>query len=205
MITRDVYVTRRKRVEPISVVYGSDAVSIRLRVADFIIPSGAEAVANVVSLGRATAYQVQCTVEGGAISFTPPVGFFQPGVNRMQVDVTMAGKHLITFVLDVHCESNLVADMDTTTPEAVRPMVERAEVAASNAEAAATSASNAATRAEQAADSIRFSTNETLTLSSEKVLSVNTADSAVSGSGLPITSGAVYSLVGNVEAILQSI
>ena len=53
---------------------------------------------------------------------------------------------------------------------------------------------------------IDFTTNETLNLDpATNVLSVNTATEASAGSMLPITSGAVYALVGNVETLLSRI
>lgn len=50
-----------------------------------------------------------------------------------------------------------------------------------------------------------FTTDETLTLDINNVLSVNTTDVAESGNQLPITSNAVYELVGDVSGLLESI
>jgi hypothetical protein len=53
---------------------------------------------------------------------------------------------------------------------------------------------------------IDFTTDETLNLNpATKVLSVNTATEASAGSMLPITSGAVYTLVGDIETLLSRI
>lgn len=53
---------------------------------------------------------------------------------------------------------------------------------------------------------IDFTTDETLNLNPDtKVLSVNTATEASAGSMLPITSGAVYTLVGDIETLLSRI
>ncbi|MDY3906235.1 MAG: hypothetical protein SOZ47_05485 [Lawsonibacter sp.] len=49
-----------------------------------------------------------------------------------------------------------------------------------------------------------FTTDETLTLK-EGVLSVNTADAAEQDNTLPITSAAVHSAMGNIEALLKTI
>lgn len=49
-----------------------------------------------------------------------------------------------------------------------------------------------------------FTTDETLTLKNG-VLSVNTADTAEKDNTLPITSSAVYTTVGNINALLETI
>lgn len=52
---------------------------------------------------------------------------------------------------------------------------------------------------------IDFTTDETLTLSAENVLSVNRATEVEADNTLPITSAAVYETVGNINALLASI
>lgn len=51
---------------------------------------------------------------------------------------------------------------------------------------------------------VNFRPDETLTLTNG-VLSVNTADAAEAGNMLPVTSNAVYQIVGNIEALLKTI
>lgn len=53
---------------------------------------------------------------------------------------------------------------------------------------------------------VNFTVDEnTLTLSADGVLSVNTADEAAADNTKPITSAAVYTAVGNIEEILKTI
>ena len=52
---------------------------------------------------------------------------------------------------------------------------------------------------------INFTTDETLTLSEEGVLSVNTADVVEADNTLPVTSAAVQLTVGNIDVLLQTI
>ena len=52
---------------------------------------------------------------------------------------------------------------------------------------------------------VEFTTDETLTLSDEKVLSVNRAFSVEQDNTLPITSAAVHATVGNINALLATI
>lgn len=50
-----------------------------------------------------------------------------------------------------------------------------------------------------------FTTDETLTLSEDGVLSVNTTDTPEADNTLPITAGAVYTQLGNIEILLGTI
>lgn len=52
---------------------------------------------------------------------------------------------------------------------------------------------------------ISFETDETLTLGEDGVLRVNTANAVEEDNTLPITSAAVYTTVGNISAILDTI
>ena len=50
-----------------------------------------------------------------------------------------------------------------------------------------------------------FVTDETLTLSDDGILSVNRADKVEKDNTLPVTSAAVYTEVGNINALLETI
>jgi hypothetical protein len=52
---------------------------------------------------------------------------------------------------------------------------------------------------------VDFTTDETLTLSDENILSVNRAFSVEQDNTLPITSAAVHETVGNINALLATI
>ncbi len=52
---------------------------------------------------------------------------------------------------------------------------------------------------------VNFTTDETLTLSDDGVLSVNTAKDVEKDNTLPVTSAAVYAEVGNINALLETI
>lgn len=52
---------------------------------------------------------------------------------------------------------------------------------------------------------VDFTTDATLSLSSEGVLSVNTADAVEEDNTLPVTSAAVHTTVGNIEVLLKTI
>lgn len=59
--------------------------------------------------------------------------------------------------------------------------------------------------AEESGGGINFTTDETLTLDENNVLKVNTTNSAEEDNTLPITSAGVYTQVGNINALLQTI
>lgn len=52
---------------------------------------------------------------------------------------------------------------------------------------------------------VNFTTDETLTLSDDGILSVNTADDVEQDNTLPVTSAAVFAEVGNINALLETI
>jgi len=87
--------------------------------------------------------------------------------------------------------------------EAAESFANDAEGYAADADSAAQRAEAAAQRAE-AAGGVDFKTDETLTLSPDGVLSVNTADK-VGDKTLPITAAAVNVTVGNIEILLSQI
>lgn len=91
--------------------------------------------------------------------------------------------------------------------------VKKAEEAQRSAAASAGAAKAAQAAAEKARDEaigssgggIKFTTDETLTLTEDNVLKVNTAKDAEADNTLPITSAAVFMEIGNIDALLQSI
>lgn len=139
------------RIEPIQVVYGNNSVGISVELKDITIPAGASAVVYASDeKSEHTRIQRTVTITGNTLSFVPDIGFFNPGDNRCQFDVTASGKHIVTFQLKVRCAGHL-ADGDTpVTVEEVLPYVERAESAATTAETAKTAAQTAATNAQTA-------------------------------------------------------
>lgn len=92
-------------------------------------------------------------------------------------------------------------------PDLYQQLIAEIQAAEDAAIAAAERAEEAAERAEEAGGGggIDFTTDETLTLSAENVLSVNRATEVEADNTLPITSAAVYETVGNINALLASI
>lgn len=178
MIARDIYVTERRRVEPISVVYGSDKVGIALNIKDFTIPAGSTAVAMAAGKQTGATFQNPCTIDGNAITFYPAVGFFAPGWNALQVRVSASGGTILSFQLDAICDADISEGQNPATPEAVRPLVARAEDAAKAAESSKTQAQSSAASA--AASQKAAATSETNAASS--------ASAAVSAANAAATS-----------------
>ncbi len=143
VITRQIWITRRMRIQPIEIVQGSQ-IGIELQMMDYDVPTGASVKA--YARGRCTAdtYKADCTISGNTVSFTPPDGFFIPGQNRLQIEINGT---IIPFSIEVSCESRISDAGDPATPEKVTPLVERAEAAASAAEKAASKAANEANAA----------------------------------------------------------
>ncbi len=138
VIHRDIYVTRHQRIQPIDIVRGSQ-VRIELQLMDYTVPAGATSKAYARERHTADTYKADCTISGNTVSFTPPDGFFIPGLNRLQIEINGA---IIPFAIEVNCEPRISDAGDPATPEKVTPLVERAETAASAAEKAASKAAN---------------------------------------------------------------
>lgn len=121
-VYREIYLFTRRRVPPIDIVYGS-ALPVTLKLMDYTIPAGATVMV-YASVDRETVYQQAGTASGNTVQFTPGYGFFAPGRNELQIAIN---GNKIPLTLAVNCEALLPEISDpTSTPEAVRPMVEEA-------------------------------------------------------------------------------
>lgn len=132
-----VYVTKKMRMPPISVVYGSTGVGIEMEIMDYDLPAGSTAEAMASGKFAAEVYKNPCTVVGNTITMYHETGFFVQGWNEFQVVIAVDGKNILSFVMDVYCEKNIGEGNDPATPEQVLPLVQRAENAATQSEAAA--------------------------------------------------------------------
>lgn len=121
-VYREIYLFTRRRVPPIDIVYGS-ALPVALKLMDYTIPTGATVMV-YASADREKVYQQAGTASGNTVQFTPGYGFFAPGRNELQIAIN---GDKIPLALAVNCEALLPEVSDpTSTPEAVRPMVEEA-------------------------------------------------------------------------------
>ncbi len=145
MIIRKIYLYRKSRVEPISIVEDSQ-IPIQLEFMDYTVPSGATVKAYArKTFGRGDTYVAPCTATGATVTFTPPAGFFRQGGNLLQIEVDGT---IIPFTLDVSCEGRL-SNGGEGAPETVKTMVEQAKEAALSAQKSAASANSSATGAAQ--------------------------------------------------------
>lgn len=152
-IKRDIYLLQKRRIPPIDIVAGSQ-IPIALELKDFTISAGATVKVYARPWGRETTYVQDAVATGNTVVFTPQDGFFREGWNSVQLEIDGAK---IPLALDVNGGVRLSDGGSGATPEAVRPLVERAEQAEKNAAAQAAaakgSADAAATSAQQIADS----------------------------------------------------
>lgn len=119
---REIYLFKKWRVPPIDIVYGS-ALPITLKFLDYTIPANATIMV-YASVDETTVYQQSATASGNAVQFTPGYGFFAVGLNKLQIAIN---GNKITLEIFVNCQRFLAEGNDpTSTPEAVRPMVEEA-------------------------------------------------------------------------------
>lgn len=128
-IVREIWLFQKRRVPPIDIVAGSQ-VPIALEMKDYTIPSGATVKVYARPWGRETTYVQDAVATGNTVVFTPQDGFFREGWNSIQLEIN---GNKIPLALDVNGGVRLSDGGGGATPEAVRPLVERAEQAAAKA------------------------------------------------------------------------
>lgn len=101
-IRREIEVTRKGLPNPIDVTYGTNILPIELEIIDFELPAGATATVYGEGTSKKTTTQ-NCTVSGNVISFTPKAGLFEEGKNILQIEISINGGVLYTFVQPVNC------------------------------------------------------------------------------------------------------
>lgn len=145
-IVREIWLLQKRRVPPIDIVAGSQ-IPIALEMKDYTIPSGATVKVYARPWGRETTYVQNAAVNGNTVVFTPQDGFFREGWNAVQLEIDGSK---IPLAMDVNGGVRLSDGGGGATPEAVRPLVARAEDAA---KAAAGQAAEAKASADAAAKS----------------------------------------------------
>lgn len=158
-IVREIWLFQKRRTPPIDIVAGSQ-IPIALEMKDYTIPAGAVVKVYARPWGRETTYVQNASVSGNTVVFTPVDGLFQQGWNAVQLEIDGSK---IPLALDVNGGVRLSDGGGGATPEAVRPLVARAEEAAKAAEnfkdQAGTSAANAANSRAEASKSEKNSGN----------------------------------------------
>ena len=170
-IIREIWLFQRRRTPPIDIAEGSQ-LPIALKLMDYTIPTEAMAKAYSRPWGRETAYTQAATVSDNAVVFTPQDGFFSVGGNSLQVEIS---GNKIPLIIDVNCGSRLSNGGDGATPEAVRPLVARAEDAAKAAE-------SSKAQAQSSASAALASQKAAATSEANAVASASTASSAANAS-----------------------
>lgn len=153
-IVREIWLFQKRRVPPIDIVSGSQ-IPIALEMKDYTIPTGAMVKVYARPWGRETTYVQAATATGNTVVFIPQDGFFQEGWNAVQLEIDGSK---IPLALDVNGGVRLSNGGSGATPEAVRPLVERAEAAATAAAGQASAAKSSADAAKKSAQDIAAQT-----------------------------------------------
>ena len=138
MITRDIYINSTQVTPPIRIVYGTDNLPVQFCMKDVTLASGN--TAKFYSLAPSeNRYEQTGTINttDQTITFTPEAGFFETGQNLLQCEITQSGKVIYSFVVDVLCGLNVMAEGTAAEAVNVKMWGERAEAAAETAEAIA--------------------------------------------------------------------
>ena len=170
-ILREIWLFQRQRTPPIDIVAGSQ-IPIALEMKDYTIPAGATVKVYARPWGRETTYVQNATVSGNTVAFTPKDGFFQEGWNAVQLEIDGSK---IPLALDVNGGARLSDGGGNNTPEAVRPLVARAEDAAKAAE-------SSKAQAQSSASAALASQKAAATSEANAVASASTASSAANAS-----------------------
>lgn len=149
-IVREIWLFQKRRVPPIDIVSGSQ-IPIALEMKDYTIPAGAMVKVYARPWGRETTYVQDATATGNTVVFTPQDGFFREGWNSVQLEIDGSK---IPLALDVNGGVRLSDGGGGATPEAVRPLVARAEDAAKAAADQAAAAKSSADAAAKSAQDI---------------------------------------------------
>ena len=106
-IKRDVYVLRNTIKIPIEVTKGTDAISFEFTVRDYNLPVTAGAVAYAYHRTMKKPNSLLCDISGNTISFQPGAGFFEVGMNELQIRAINEDKSLISFKEKVKCSDSM--------------------------------------------------------------------------------------------------
>lgn len=106
-IKRDVYVLRNTIKIPIEVTKGTDAISFEFTVRDYNLPVTAGAVAYAYHRSMKKPNSLLCDISGNTISFQPGAGFFEVGMNELQIRAINEDKSLISFKEKVKCSDSM--------------------------------------------------------------------------------------------------
>lgn len=106
-IKRDVYVLRNTIKIPIEVTKGTDAISFEFTVRDYNLPVTAGAVAYAYHRSMKKPNSLLCDISGNTISFQPGTGFFEVGMNELQIRAINEDKSLISFKEKVKCSDSM--------------------------------------------------------------------------------------------------
>lgn len=142
-ISSKIFATTCPHFNTINVVQDSQ-IPIELQLEDYDLPAGAKVIAFARGKYANKTYTANCAFSGNTITLIPPAGFFVPGHNAMQLEVN---GNIIPFAICVYCAERVSGIGEPTSPEPVRPLVERAEAAAKQSEDAASAANSSASAA----------------------------------------------------------
>lgn len=110
-IKREIFVTRKAFDTCIDITYGTDMFPIELRIADYVLPGSAIAVA--YAIGHDDSGELKktvCEISDNIIIINPQPSFFVKGKNTLQVRITASGKELYTYKGVVICHGHIASD-----------------------------------------------------------------------------------------------
>ena len=160
-IKRDVYILSDKLKDPIDYVQNTNAIPIIFTMRDYDIPSGATAQIFVSKPSGKSVYNA-AEISNNIVTVNVTTQMFsEVGVSALQIQISNAGKNLVTFEYPV-CVHKNNTDPDAAESENESSFFDELQDAANAANQAADNANDTAQSIQQAADDGDFSSTITI-------------------------------------------
>lgn len=216
----DIYVSNKNIIPLIHYVQYSTEIPIEFQLMDYIIPQGATARYYIKKPSGLEVYN-ECQIQGNSVILQPTAQTFaESGRNQAQIQIVIAEKILVSFILKFEIEKNIITDsaipssnefgiLDSLIQQAQQELtnvsvaVTNATNAAANADSAAVAANAAANNAEQTASSVGTAienANTAATSANESAQSANTAATAANNAATAANEAAQ-----NVEDLISGV
>lgn len=187
----DIYVLNKNIIPLIHYVQYSTEIPIEFQLMDYIIPQGATARYYIKKPSGLEVYN-ECQIQGNSVILQPTAQTFaESGRNQAQIQIVIAEKILVSFILKFEIEKNIITDsaipssnefsvLDNLIQMAQQEMA-NISTAVSNATEAAYKANSAAESASAATESVNDAVEKATTAAGNANSAAQSADSAKDG------------------------
>lgn len=180
----DIYVLNKNIIPLIHYVQYSTEIPIEFQLMDYIIPQGAAARYYIKKPSGLEVYN-ECQIQGNSVILQPTAQTFaESGKNQAQIQIIIAEKILVSFILNFEIEKNIITDSAIPSSNEfgiLDSLIQQAQQELTNVSVAVTNATNAAARADAAAQSADDAAEKAITAAGNANSAAQSADSAKDG------------------------